>query len=105
MYFDWFAFILGLYFLFIYFSIKKKHQLAWILPRKYLTKAESIKNRDKLEYDVSIIQLIFAITCLIGSIIKPNTLIDIGKWIIFGLYLLILSSIRKKYYKDSMIKI
>lgn len=96
MYINWFTFILGLYFLFIYFSIKKKHKLAWVLPSKYLTKAESIKNIDKLEYDISIIQLIFAITCLIVSIIKPNTLIDIAKWIILGLYLFKLSSIRKK---------
>ena len=86
MYINYFALTLGLYFLVIYFCIKKKHILGFILSGKYLIKAKNIKDRNRLESDISIIQLTFGITLMLGAIIEPNILIEIFIWIIVGFY-------------------
>lgn len=96
MYINWIAFIFGLYFLGLYFFIKKKHILGFVLYGECLIKAKSIQDRSKLEHDISIIQLIFGITLMLGAIIEPNILIEILIWIIFGFYAFKLFDIRKK---------
>ena len=96
MYINWFILVIGLYFLLIYFFIKKKHILGFVLYGECLIKAKSIKDRGKLEYDISIIQLIFGITLILGALIEPNILTEVSIWIILGCYILKLFDIRKK---------
>lgn len=96
MYINWFTLILSLYFFIIYFCIKKKHILGFVLYGECLIKAKNIKDRSRLEYDISLSQLIFGITLMLGAIIKPNILTDTLIWIIFGFYAFKLFDIRKK---------
>ena len=96
MYINYFALTLGLYFLIICFCIKKKHILSFVLSGEYLIKAKSIKDRSRLESDISVIQLIFGITLILGAIIEPNILIEIFIWLIVGFYVFKLFDIRKK---------
>lgn len=100
MYINWFTLILGLYFLFIYFSIKKKHILGFILSGEYLIKAKSIKDRSRLEADISIIQLVFGLTLMLGAIREPNILIEIFIWIMVLFYVFKLFDIRKKILQN-----
>ena len=96
MYINWFTLILSLYFVIIYFCIKKKHVLGFVLYGECLIKAKDIKDRRRLEYDISIIQLIFGITLMLGAIIEPNILTETLIWIILGFYVFKLFDIRKK---------
>lgn len=96
MYINWFTLILSLYFFIIYFCIKNKHILGFVLYGECLIKAKDIKDRRRLEYDISIIQLIFGITLMLGAIIEPNILTETLIWIILGSYAFKLFDIRKK---------
>ena len=71
-----------------------------MLYGEYLIKAKSIKERRRLESDISIIQLIFGITLILGAIIEPNILIEIFIWIIAGFYVFKLFDIRKKILQN-----
>lgn len=96
MHINWLALILGLHSLAMYFCIKNKNMLGFVLYGECLIKAKNIKDRSKLENDISKVELMLGIILIIGAIIDVNIYIETFIWIISFFYAFRSTNIRKK---------